>query len=152
MPQQRSKKELVRLCLAGADEVRRWSSGEVTRPQTYHPKSGKPIPGGLFCEEIFGPAVEWRCRCGKSRGEGRSDRHCGECGTGVLRRRGRRQNLGHVELAAPVAHIWFVRARPAPLALLLGLEPGAVEKVVYLEASVVVASEHDRLPPGRVLD
>jgi DNA-directed RNA polymerase beta' subunit len=144
-------RDVVRLSLVGPDDVRRWSSGEVTQARAHHPKSGRPVPGGLFCEEIFGPLVEWRCRCGQLAGPSHRHERCGRCGKPVLQRRGRRQRMGHVELAAPVAHIWFVRARPAPLAVLLGLEPGEVEKVVYGESSLVVASRSESLPVGRVL-
>src|SRR4051812_29277136 len=138
----------ARLRLASPDDVLRWSAGEVTRPDTLHPRSGKPVPGGLFCEAIFGPLHEHRCRCGKLCGQPKRRRTCRHCLTPVLQRRGRRRKMAHVELAAPVAHVWFVKARPSPIAVLLGLRPSDVERVVQAEAYLI----SDGQRAGEVID
>jgi DNA-directed RNA polymerase beta' subunit len=142
---------LARLRLASPEQIRGWSSGEVTQAAGCHPRSGRPVPGGLFCEEIFGPLAEWRCRCGHMRGEKARRRPCPRCASPVLERRGRRRRMGHVELAAPVAHPWFVKARPSPLALLLDVKPGKLEQVVRGQAFLVQQSDLPRLPVGRVV-
>src|SRR5262249_18391143 len=102
----------------------------------------------LFCEAIFGPLHEYRCRCGRLAGQPKRRRTCRHCLTPVLQRRGRRRKMGHVELAAPVAHVWFVKARPSPIAVLLGLRPRDVERIVRAEAYLV--SEGQRA--GEVID
>jgi DNA-directed RNA polymerase subunit beta' len=147
-----ARRLVARLRLVGPDEVLSWSSGEVTKPDTLHPRSGKPVPGGLFCEDVFGPLVEWRCRCGQRAGESAQQLLCKRCHTPVLRRRGRRRCMGHVELAVPVAHPWFVKARPSPLAVLLDLRPGVLERIVYGEAYLVLESLRPGVPRGQVLD
>jgi DNA-directed RNA polymerase beta' subunit len=142
---------VARLRLAGPEQIRGWSSGEVTQAATHHPRSGRPVPGGLFCEDVFGPLHEWRCRCDHLRGESKRDRLCPRCGSPVLQRRGRRRCMGHIELAAPVAHIWFVKARPSPLALLLDVKPGKLEQVLGGQAYLVLESDSERHRPGKVL-
>jgi DNA-directed RNA polymerase subunit beta' len=151
-PDPGARRLIARLRLVGPDEVLRWSSGEVTKPDTMHPRSGRPVPGGLFCETIFGPLVEWRCRCGHRTGEAIQQQLCKRCQTPVLRRRGRRRHMGHVELALPVAHPWFVKARPSPLAVLLDLRPGDLERIVYGQAYLVVASTRPDVAPGQVVE
>jgi DNA-directed RNA polymerase subunit beta' len=143
---------VARLRLASPDQVLRWSCGEVSKADTLHPRSGKPVPGGLFCEDIFGSLVEWRCRCGHRTGESAREQICKRCQTPVLRRRGRRRRMGHVELAAPVAHPWFVKARPSPLAELLDLRPSVVERIVYGQAWIVLESSRPDVRPGQVLE
>src|SRR5262245_27700662 len=109
----------VRMQLASPETMRGWSWGEVTRDATFHGSLDHPVPGGLFCTTIFGPLVEWRCRCGAAYGEARREKLCKGCATPVLRRRARRERMGHIDLAAPVAHVWFFKGRPSPLAQLL---------------------------------
>jgi DNA-directed RNA polymerase subunit beta' len=144
--------DTVRLRLAGPDDILAWSSGEVTVPATFHPRSGKPIRGGLFCERIFGPVQDWRCHCGRYDGPAHKGQTCERCGTPVLHRRARRSRMGHIELAAPVVHVWFFKGRPSPLAALLGLRPGQVEQIVHGCAYVVLQPGTGPLPAGRFLD
>jgi DNA-directed RNA polymerase subunit beta' len=147
----RSESVVVRLGLAGPDDIRGWSCGEVTEPATVHTRSGKPVPGGLFCERIFGPVRDWACRCGRYAGATHGGHTCERCGTPVLHRRARRQRMGHVELAAPVVHVWFVKARPSPLSALLGLRPSRLEKLVYGQLFAVLDPGPSALPPGHLL-
>ena len=105
----------ARLRLASPDDILRWSAGEVTKPDTLHPRSGKPVPGGLFCEDIFGPLHEWRCRCGKLSRRAAAAPHLPRLPHArAAAAAADAGSMGHVELAAPVAHIWFVKARPSP--------------------------------------
>ncbi len=145
-------RDALRICLAGADDVLAWSSGEVTQPTTFHPRSGRPERGGLFCELVFGPVRNWVCRCGLYHGQRHDGRVCERCGTPVLHSRVRRQRLGHIELAAPVVHPWFLRARPSPLALLLGLRGRELEAIVYGQAWVVRTPGKAPVTAGAVLD
>jgi DNA-directed RNA polymerase subunit beta' len=128
-------RDVARLRLAGPEQILSWSS----------------VPGGLFCETIFGPLHEWRCRCSQLAGPSRRDQRCGKCGSPVLRRRGRRRQMGHIDLAAPVVHIWFLKARPAPLAILLDVKPGQLEQVLLGHAWIVSSSNLDALQAGRVV-
>jgi DNA-directed RNA polymerase beta' subunit len=141
----------VRLGLAGPDDVLAWSSGEVVLPATCQPRSGRPVPGGLFCERIFGPVQDYRCACGRLDGARHEGRTCQDCGAAVLHRRARRRRMGHIELAAPVAHVWFFKARPSPLAALLGLRPGEAEQVVYGRAHLVLLPGTTPLRAGQFL-
>src|SRR4051794_18141496 len=141
----------VRLGLAGPQDVLDWSSGEVTQPTTFNTRSGRPEPGGLFCERIFGPVRDLCCRCGKYDGPRHRDVTCERCGVTVLPSRVRRRRMGHIELAAPVVHLWFFKGRPSPLAALLGLKPGDVEKLVYGQAHVVRSPGPAPLQVGQLL-
>jgi DNA-directed RNA polymerase subunit beta' len=144
-------RDVARLRLASPEQIRSWSSGEVTEPATYQPRSGKPVPGGLFCEKVFGPLHEFRCRCGLVRGQRTRERRCQRCDSPVLRRRGRRRRMGHIDLAAPVAHIWFLKARPSPMALLLDVKRGKLEQILRGQAWLVLKSDCENLPAGKVL-
>jgi DNA-directed RNA polymerase subunit beta' len=142
----------VRLGLASPEDVLAWSHGEVRQPTTFNARSGRPEPGGLFCESIFGPVQNWACRCGKYRGNRYEGVTCERCHVTVLHSRARRQRAGHINLAAPVVHPWFFRARPSPLALLLGLKPSLLEQVIYGQAQVVRNPGRSALEVGVVLD
>jgi DNA-directed RNA polymerase beta' subunit len=141
----------VRLRLASPEDVLAWSCGEVTEPTTYHPRSGKPELNGMFCERIFGPVNDWECRCGACKGQRLENTVCPKCGVTVLPSRVRRQRLGHIELAAPVVHIWFFKNRPSPLALLLGIKPSLLEAIIYGRLAVVRSPERSQLRAGQRL-
>src|SRR5262249_8730741 len=133
----------VRLSVASADEVRAWSHGEVTRPETAQPRSRRPVPRGLFCEQIFGIEDYWECHCGWLRGREQAGAKCARCGRAVAPLR--RQRFGHIELPRPVLHPWFL----VPLARLLGLKRTEMERVVYLMDFVVVRPGDTPLAHGQ---
>ncbi len=108
----------LRLTLASPEQIRAWSSGEVTLPETINYLTGKPEPHGLFCECIFGPTTDWTCTCGKYRQVRTPGFVCEACGVEITTSSVRRQRMGHIELASPVAHPWFARHTPSIIALL----------------------------------
>jgi DNA-directed RNA polymerase subunit beta' len=126
-------RDSVRIGLAGQDEVRGRSSGEVKKPETIDSRTHRPVEDGLFCERIFGPEEDWECACGEHRGTGHEGTICDRCGVEVARSRVRRERMGDIELAAPVVHIWFFKATPSLLGTLLdmkatGLEWGTISR------------------------
>jgi DNA-directed RNA polymerase subunit beta' len=147
-----NERAAVRIALASPQDVLDWSSGEVTSGETLNYRSGRPVPGGLFCERIFGPARDWECACGRYRGVKHKGAECERCGVRVAHSRGRRQRLGHIELAAPVVHVWFFKLRPSILGHLLGLKGADVERVVYRQAYLVLGPGDAPLRRGDVLD
>ena len=120
-----------------------WSWGEVTKPETINYRSFKPEKDGLFCERIFGPEKDWECACGKYRGMKYKGMICDRCGVKVTHSRVRRKRMGHIELAAPVVHIWFFKAMPSRLGTLLDMKTTSLEKIIYFQDYVVV-------DPGKV--
>jgi DNA-directed RNA polymerase beta' subunit len=133
--------QVVHLRLASPADIRQWSQGgEVKTPELLDARSQRPKPGGLFCERIFGPERDWECPCGRLRGENHRGAICKHCRAQVRPRpsQARRRQLGHIELAAPVAHCWFFRPRPSPLAVLLGMRATDLEKIIYFQAYVVI--------------
>src|SRR4051812_27406929 len=138
----------VRIGLASPEEILRWSSGEVTRPDTINYRTHRPEKGGLFCEKVFGPEKDWECGCGKYRGQRYEGMACDRCGVKVTHSRVRRKRMGHIDLAAPVAHIWFLKVKPSALALLLDVKPSELERVVYHQDHLV----HDPGPRKRGKD
>src|SRR4051794_8916117 len=127
----------LRIGLAAPDEIRAWSSGEVLTPDGLNPLTLKPEPGGLLCERIFGPYRDWECGCGRLKGREHEGRTCRQCGVRVGRADERRERMGHVELATPVVHPWFLRGAPGHLALLLDCPPRALERVIAHDAWLV---------------
>jgi DNA-directed RNA polymerase subunit beta' len=127
----------VRLGLASPEDVLAWSHGEVQKAETINYRTGRPVPGGLFCERIFGPEKDWECACGKYRGLRYRGTTCERCQVVVNHSRVRRKRMGHIELAAPVVHIWFWKVLPSCLANLFDLTAAAVEKVIYHHEYVV---------------
>ena len=121
----------------------RWSYGEVTKPETINYRTLKPEHGGLFCERIFGPTKDWECYCGKYKRIRHAGTVCDKCGVEVTRAKVRRERMGHIELAAPVAHIWYVKGTPSRLGLLLDISPRNLERVLYF-ASYLVTQVDDR--------
>jgi len=136
--------------LAGADDIRAWSHGEVKKPETINYRTLKPEKDGLFCEKIFGPTRDWECNCGKYKRVRYKGIICERCGVEVTRSKVRRERMGHIELAAPVTHIWYFKGVPSRLGYLLNLAPKDLEKVIYFAAYMVtevdVDGRHEDLP------
>ncbi len=130
--------EKIRIGLASPEQIRQWSSGEVKKPETINYRTLKPEREGLFCEKIFGPTRDWECHCGKYKRVRYKGIVCDKCGVEVTRSKVRRERLGHMELAAPVSHIWYLKGIPSRMGLLLDLSPRVLEKVIYFAAYIVV--------------
>ncbi|WP_062383839.1 DNA-directed RNA polymerase subunit beta' [Demequina iriomotensis] len=133
----------LRIGLATADEIRNWSHGEVKKPETINYRTLKPEKDGLFCEKIFGPTRDWECGCGKYKRVRYRGIVCERCGVEVTRSKVRRERMGHIELAAPVTHIWYFKGVPSRLGYLLDLAPKDLEKVIYFAAYMVTEVDED---------
>jgi DNA-directed RNA polymerase subunit beta' len=127
----------VRISLASPHDIRNWSFGEVKKPETINYRTYRPEKDGLFCERIFGPEKDWECSCGKYRGMKYKGMICDRCGVKVAHSRVRRKRMGHIELAAPVVHIWFFKAMPSRLGTLLDMKTTSLEKIIYFQDYVV---------------
>ena len=140
----------LRIGLATADDIRTWSYGEVKKPETINYRTLKPEKDGLFCEKIFGPTRDWECYCGKYKRVRFKGIICERCGVEVTRAKVRRERMGHIELAAPVTHIWYFKGVPSRLGYLLDLAPKDLEKVIYFAAYMItwvdVDGRHEALP------
>ena len=132
----------LRLGLASPEEIRKWSRGEVKKPETINYRTFKPEPDGLFCERIFGPTRDWECHCGKYRKIKFRGITCDRCGVEVTRSKVRRERMGHIDLAAPVSHIWYLKGVPSPMSLLLDISPRPLEKVLYFASYIVTDVDH----------
>ena len=128
----------IRIGLASPEQIRQWSSGEVKKPETINYRTLKPERDGLFCERIFGPTRDWECHCGKYKRVRYKGVICDRCGVEVTRSKVRRERLGHIELAAPVSHIWYFKGIPSRMGLLLDISPRALEKVLYFASYIVI--------------
>src|ERR1700757_1156458 len=128
----------VRISLASPHDIRSWSFGEVKKPETINYRTYRPEKDGLFCERIFGPEKDWGCACGKYRGMKYKGMICDRCGVKVTHSRVRRKRMGHIELAAPVVHIWFFKAMPSRLGTLLDMKTTHLERIIYFQDYVVV--------------
>ena len=128
----------VKIGLASPHEIRSWSFGEVKKPETINYRTYRPERDGLFCEKIFGPEKDWECACGKYRGMKYKGMICDRCGVKVTHSRVRRKRMGHIDLAAPVVHIWFFKTMPSRLGALLNMKSSSLEKVIYFQDYVVV--------------
>ena len=133
----------LRIGLATADEIRGWSHGEVKKPETINYRTLKPERDGLFCEKIFGPTRDWECYCGKYKRVRFKGIICERCGVEVTRASVRRERMGHIELAAPVTHIWYFKGVPSRLGYLLDIAPKDLEKVIYFAAYMITAVDED---------
>ena len=133
----------IQIGVASPEKIREWSYGEVTKPETINYRTQKPERDGLFCEKIFGPTKDWECHCGKYKRIRYKGIVCEKCGVEVTRAKVRRERMGHIELAAPVSHIWYFRGVPSRIGLLLDMGPKQLEQVIYFAAYVV-------LDPGKV--
>ncbi|MDR7523530.1 MAG: DNA-directed RNA polymerase subunit beta' [Armatimonadota bacterium] len=130
--------DAVKIGLASPEQIRSWSHGEVRKPETINYRTLKPERDGLFCERIFGPTKDWECHCGKYKRIRFKGIVCDRCGVEVTRAKVRRERMGHIELAAPVCHIWYLKGVPSRIGLLQDMSPRALERVVYFAAYVVV--------------
>ncbi|MFN9718177.1 MAG: DNA-directed RNA polymerase subunit beta' [Planctomycetota bacterium] len=128
----------VKISLASPHDIRSWSFGEVKKPETINYRTYRPERDGLFCERIFGPEKDWECACGKYRGMKYKGMICDRCGVKVTHSRVRRKRMGHIELAAPVVHIWFFKSMPSRLGALLNMKTTSLEKVIYFQDYVVI--------------
>ena len=128
----------MRIGLASPDKIREWSYGEVKKPETINYRTLKPEREGLFCERIFGPTRDWECHCGKYKRIRYKGIICDRCGVEVTRAKVRRERMGHIELAAPVSHIWYFKGIPSRMGLILDLSPRALEKVLYFASYIVI--------------
>jgi DNA-directed RNA polymerase subunit beta' len=133
----------IRIGLATADDIRGWSFGEVKKPETINYRTLKPERDGLFCEKIFGPTRDWECYCGKYKRVRFKGIICERCGVEVTRSKVRRERMGHIELAAPVTHIWYFKGVPSRLGYLLDLAPKDLEKVIYFAAYMITKVDED---------
>ncbi len=128
----------IQISVASPEKIREWSYGEVTKPETINYRTQKPERDGLFCEKIFGPTKDWECHCGKYKRIRYKGIICEKCGVEVTRAKVRRERMGHIELAAPVSHIWYFRGVPSKIGLLLGMGPKQLEQVIYFASYVVL--------------
>ena len=128
----------MRIGIASPDKIRQWSYGEVKKPETINYRTLKPERDGLFCERIFGPTRDWECHCGKYKRVRYKGTVCDRCGVEVTRAKVRRERMGHIELAAPVSHIWYFKGIPSRMGLLLDMSPRALERVLYFASYIVL--------------
>ncbi len=133
----------LRLILASPDQIQEWSHGEVIKPETINYRTQKPEKDGLFCEKIFGPSKDWECYCGKYKKIRYKGIVCDKCGVEVTRSIVRRERMGHIDLATPCSHIWFLRGVPSKIGLILGLSPQALEKVIYFADFIITDVDED---------
>ena len=145
----------IRISLASPEQIRLWSYGEVVKPETINYRTLRPEKDGLFCERIFGPTKDWECYCGKYKKIRHRGIICDRCGVEIARAKVRRERMGHIQLAAPVAHIWFSKGTPSRLGLMLDLSPKNLDRVLYFAQYLItnvdqemVADEVDRLQNG----
>ncbi len=141
----------VKISLARPHDIRSWSFGEVKKPETINYRTYRPEKDGLFCERIFGPEKDWECACGKYRGMKYKGMICDRCGVKVTHSRVRRKRMGHIELAAPIVHIWFFKAMPSRLGSLLAMKTTSLEKVIYFQDYVVIDPGDTDLKPQQLL-
>ena len=141
----------MRIGLASPDKIRQWSHGEVKKPETINYRTLKPERDGLFCERIFGPTRDWECHCGKYKRVRYKGTICDRCGVEVTRAKVRRERMGHIELAAPVSHIWYFKGIPSRMGLLLDMSPRALERVLYFASYIVLDTGNTDLQPKELL-
>src|ERR1700759_5028533 len=135
--------DAIEIGLASSKQIRSWSSGEVTKPETINYRTLKPEKDGLFCERIFGPTKAWEGYCGKYKRVRYKGIVCERCGVEVTRSKVRRERMGHIDLAAPVSHIWFFKGVPSRIGYLLDIAPKELEKVLYFAASMVTNVDNE---------
>ena len=142
----------LKIGVASDEKIREWSKGEVKKPETINYRTLKPEKDGLFCERIFGPTKDWECHCGKYKRVRYKGIVCDRCGVEVTKSKVRRERMGHIELAAPVAHIWYFKGIPSRIALLLDVSPRNLEKIIYFAAYIVVDKGTSGLEKCQVLN
>ncbi len=141
----------VKISLARPHDIRSWSFGEVKKPETINYRTYRPEKDGLFCERIFGPEKDWECSCGKYRGMKYKGMICDRCGVKITHSRVRRKRMGHIELAAPVVHIWYFKAMPSRRGALLAMKTTSLEKIIYFQDYVVTRAGDTPLKPQQLL-
>src|SRR5450432_1053003 len=141
----------IRISLASPEKIREWSHGEVKKPETINYRTFKPERDGLFCAKIFGPVKDYECICGKYKRMKHRGIVCEKCGVEVIQSKVRRERLGHINLATPVAHIWFLKSLPSRIGNLLDITLKDLEKVLYCESFMVVESRSEELKPGELI-
>ncbi|MBQ6322148.1 MAG: DNA-directed RNA polymerase subunit beta', partial [Lachnospiraceae bacterium] len=143
--------DAIKIGLASPDRIREWSHGEVTKPETINYRTPKPERDGLFCERIFGPTKDWECHCGKYKKIRYKGQICDRCGVEVTKASVRRERMGHIELAAPVSHIWYFKGIPSRMGLILDTSPRILEKVLYFASYIVLDAGETDLAVKQVL-
>ena len=141
----------IKIGLASPEKIREWSHGEVKKPETINYRTLKPERDGLFCERIFGPTKDWECFCGKYKRIRYKGIVCDKCGVEVTRSKVRRERMGHIELAAPVSHIWYFKGIPSRMGLMLDISPRILEKVLYFASYIVIDPGRTQLTPMQIL-
>ena len=141
----------IKIGLASDEKIREWSKGEVKKPETINYRTLKPERDGLFCERIFGPTKDWECHCGKYKRVRYKGIVCDRCGVEVTKAKVRRERMGHIELAAPVAHIWYFKGIPSRIALMLDISPRSLEKVLYFASYIVLDKGTTDLTKSQIL-
>ena len=143
--------DAIQIGLASPEKIREWSRGEVKKPETINYRTLKPEKDGLFCEKIFGPSKDWECHCGKYKKIRYKGVVCDRCGVEITKASVRRERMGHIELAAPVSHIWYFKGIPSRMGLILDLSPRTLEKVLYFASYIVLESGNTNLTYKQVL-
>ena len=143
--------DAIRIGIASPEQIREWSFGEVKRPETINYRTLKPEKDGLFCEKIFGPTKDWECNCGKYKKIRYKGKVCDRCGVEITKAKVRRERMGHIELAAPVSHIWYFKGIPSRMGLLLDISPRILEKVLYFAAYIVIDPGFTPLSRNQIL-
>ena len=143
--------DAIKIGLASPDKIREWSHGEVMKPETINYRTLKPERDGLFCEKIFGPSKDWECHCGKYKKIRYKGVVCDRCGVEVTKASVRRERMGHIELAAPVSHIWYFKGIPSRMGLILDLSPRVLEKVLYFASYIVLDAGETGLDYKQIL-
>jgi DNA-directed RNA polymerase subunit beta' len=150
--EQETTYDAIKISLASPEKIREWSKGEVRKPETINYRTLKPEKDGLFCERIFGPSKDWECHCGKYKKIRYKGVVCDRCGVEVTKASVRRERMGHIELAAPVSHIWYFKGIPSRMGLILDLSPRTLEKVLYFAAYIVLDKGNSDLQYKQVLN
>ena len=150
-PKNPTEFKAIKIMLASPEKIRAWSYGEVKKPETINYRTFKPERDGLFCAKIFGPVKDWECICGKYKRMKHRGVVCDKCGVEVIQSKSRRERLGHIELATPVAHIWFLKGIPSRIGTLLDMTMRLLEKVLYFESYIVVDPGETKLKPKELL-
>ena len=143
--------DAIRIGLASPEMIRSWSWGEVKKPETINYRTFKPERDGLFCAKIFGPTKDYECLCGKYKRLKHRGVVCEKCGVEVVQSKVRRERMGHIELASPVAHIWFLKSLPSRIGLMLDMTLREIERILYFEAFVVIDPGMTPLERGQLL-
>src|SRR5215207_2880192 len=141
----------IRIGIASTDTIRSWSHGEVKKPETINYRTFKPERDGLFCAKIFGPTKDYECNCGKYKRMRHRGVVCEKCGVEVIQSKVRRERMGHIDLASPVAHIWFLKSLPSRIGTLMDMTLKELERVLYFESYVVTDPKETELSRGDIL-